>query len=307
MSHLRHEISGLVDGRLAPEEAEAALEHVVSCEECAALLAAERDFRRRMAEATDVRPSDDLTARLVGLGETEVPPAPTGARAVVERAWEPLSYRPGRRRLAARASYVLAGTCGVLAVLLTLGAVYERTGDPVAMLEEANGESETPLTVAATAEAVGDDADADGTEAALSWLDQQGWVVPDRMPEGADINLVGSAGSEGEEVVVIEVVRDGHTATVVQQRGVLDLEALRGLDEFELGGHEMHSLPGQAGTVVLQCHDRAVLVTSTDDPALVRSIAAAMPATEPGPAVADRIDRGWDTLVEWADVLIESR
>ncbi|GAA4417145.1 hypothetical protein GCM10023169_12960 [Georgenia halophila] len=317
MSHLRDEITALVDGRLAPEETEAALEHVVACEECATVLAAERAFRRRLSEARDVLPSEDLTARLMELGSGPVPPAPRGARALVGRAWEPLTYGPVRRRAAARGSLVLAGAASVLGVLVLVGALYERTGDPVTMLNEVDGPAESPLQVMATADAVASADEADSTEAALAWLRQNGWVAPEHVPDGASISLVGSVGSlhpadpeqpvgaQDDEVIVVDFRQDGRTATVVQQRGVLEVADLAGLEEVDLGENEVHQLPGSSATVVLQSAGTTVLVTSDNSPELVRAIAAGMPASQPGPGVGDRIDRGWQTLVGWTDLLLQ--
>jgi hypothetical protein len=36
-------------------------------------------------------------------------------------------------------------------------------------------------------------------------------------------------------------------------------------------------------------------------------VAGAFPATAPGSGVADRIDHGWQTLVDWTDLLVQTR
>ncbi|MFC7406437.1 anti-sigma factor family protein [Georgenia alba] len=307
MSHLRGEISALVDGQLPPEEAEAALEHVVACEGCAQLLAAERAFRRRLAQARDVRPSEDLTDRLMRLEGMPVPESPTGPRALVDRVWGPLTYASGRRRMVAGGSLVMTGAFGILGILLIVGALYQRTGDPVMMLDEVSGPSHGTLNVMTTAEPAAAVAQqSDRTESALSWLRENGWAAPEALPSDATINLVGTVGEDEEEVLVVEFTRFGRTATLLEQRGVLDVEELTGLERIDLGAHQGHRLPGPGDAVVLECAGTTVLVTSSDDPELVRSIAAALPATEPGPGMADRLDQGWDTVVGWTDLLLQT-
>ncbi|WP_418605408.1 anti-sigma factor family protein [Georgenia sp. SUBG003] len=62
MSHLRDDLSALVDGQLPPERAEAAMAHLVTCDRCAGLVAVER-ASRSAARAGTRRPRPGPRAR----------------------------------------------------------------------------------------------------------------------------------------------------------------------------------------------------------------------------------------------------
>jgi hypothetical protein len=306
MSHLRDDVSALVDGQLPPERAEAAMVHLVSCDYCAGLVAVERASRRHLAQAEDVHPSEDLTARLMQLAQSPAP-APQGARALVGRAWEPLTYGRGRRRAVVRGSAVLAGAAGVLGVLVVVGTLNQRTGDPTAMLAEVAGPAHRPVQLMVTADTMRLAESPSATEEALVWLRENGWAAPGALPAGADVQHVGTTGAVGEQVLTVEIVRDGHHATVIEKHGILEPADLANLPVVDVGNHSVHELPGPGTTVVLQCEGTTVLITSADDPDLVHEIAGALPATAPGSGVADRIDHGWQTLVGWTDLLVQTR
>jgi len=76
VTHLGTQVSALADGQLGPAAAERALAHVAACAECAAELDAARAARRAIAAAFEVRPTADLTARLLALGAGAPAPAP---------------------------------------------------------------------------------------------------------------------------------------------------------------------------------------------------------------------------------------
>ena len=307
MSHLRDDVSALVDGQLPPERAEAAMVHLVTCDYCAGLVAVERASRRHLAQARDVRPSEDLTARLMQLAQSPVPAAPQGARALVGRAWEPLTYGRGRRRAVMRGSVVLVGAAGVLGALVVVGTLNQRTGDPAAMLAEVAGPAHEPVQLMVSADTMRLAEAPSATEEALVWLRENGWVAPGALPADANVQHVGTTGGAREEILTVEIVRDGHHATVVEKRGVLEPAALADLPVVDVGDHSVHELPGPDTTVVLQCDGFTVLVTSSDAPDLVHEVAGAFPATTPGSGVADRIDHGWQTLVDWTDLLVQTR
>ncbi|WP_418605818.1 hypothetical protein [Georgenia sp. SUBG003] len=145
------------------------------------------------------------------------------------------------------------------------------------------------------------------TEEALTWLRENGWAAPQYLPVGADVSHVGTTEAPGEQVLTVEIERDGRTAQVVEGHGVLEPSDLAELAVVDVGDHTVHALPGPGTTVVLQCDGITVLVTSTDAPDLVHDIAGTFPVTPPGSGVADRIDRGWQTLVGWTDLLVQSR
>ncbi|RPF27647.1 anti-sigma factor family protein [Georgenia muralis] len=300
MAHLGDDVSALVDGQLPHERAEAALAHLVNCELCAAQVAVERASRRHLSSACDVRPSPELTDRLMALAR-DVPEAPQGVRAAAGRAWAPLASGRTRRRLALRSTAVLAGAAGALVVVGTLA---ERTGDPAAMLARFAGPErhETELVVSAdtlTASAGGT------TAAALTWLGEHGWAPPVALPEDARITSVTAVeGRSGEEVLELSVVLDGHPVDVLQQQAVLDPDSLTGLSVVD--GENVFELPGSGTRLVLQSGDVTVLVSAPDDPALARAVAAAFPATEPGAGMGDRLGRGWHTIVAWTDLLVDA-
>lgn len=303
MAHLGDDVSALVDGQLPHERAEAALAHLVNCEMCAAQVAVERASRRHLSSARDVRPSAELTDRLMALAR-DVPEAPQGVRAAAGRAWAPLASGRTRRRLALRSTAVLAGAAGVVGALVVVGTLAERTGDPAAMLARFTGPErhETELVVSAdtlTASAGGT------TAAALTWLGEHGWAPPVALPEDARITSVTAAeGRSGEEVLELSVVLDGHPVDVLQQQAVLDPDSLTGLSAVD--GEHVFELPGTGSRLVLQSGDVTVLVCAPDDPALARAVAAAFPATEPGAGMGDRLGRGWHTIVAWTDLLVEA-
>lgn len=307
MSHLRDDVSALVDGQLPPERAEAAMVHLVTCDYCAGLVAVERASRRHLAQAGDVRPSQDLTARLMQLAQSPVPAAPQGARALVGRAWAPLTHGRGRRLAVLRGSAVLAGAAGVLGALVVVGTLNQRTGDPAALLAEVAGPAHEPVQLMVSADTMRLSEAPSATEEALVWLRENGWATPAALPAGVDVQHVGTSGAAGEQVLTVDIVRDGHHATVVEERGILDPATLADLPVINVGDHSVHELPGPGTTVVLQCEGTTVLITSTDAPDLVHDVAGAFPATAPGSGVADRIDHGWQTLVDWTDLLVQTR
>ncbi|KAE8762584.1 anti-sigma factor family protein [Georgenia thermotolerans] len=308
MSHLGDDVSALVDGQLPPERAEEALAHLVGCEPCAREVANERASRRRLAQARDVAPSAELTHRLMRMAHEPPPPEHRG-RTLVDLALQPLTSGRTRRRLAVRSVLVLAGVAGVAGVLTVVGMLTERTGDPALMVAQLSGagtgesrfvvSADTPRTAA-----IGGPT-ADTTHAALGWLAANGWSAPSRLPDDLRVSHVGTvAGPDGQELLEIELLGDGHQVVVLEQRGVLDGASLAELPAVDLGGHEAYQLPVPGIALVLQCGDITVLVAGPggEDDA-VRAVAGAFPVTEPGSGMTDRLGRGWQTLVGWTDLI----
>jgi hypothetical protein len=308
MSHLGDDVSALVDGQLPPARAEEALAHLVGCELCAREVANERASRRRLADARDIAPSPELTSRLMQMAH-QPPPASHGARAFVDVALQPLTSGRVRRRLAARSVLVLAGVAGVAGVLMVVGTLAERTGDPALMVAQLSGArpGESTFVVSADtprATTAGEPA-ADTTHAALSWLTANGWSAPRQIPSHLRVSHVGTVqGPAGEELLEIELVGDGHQVVVLEQRGVLDGASLGELPTVDVGGQRAYELPVQGTALVLQCGDITVLVAGPggEDDA-VRAVAGTFPVTEPGSGMTDRLGRGWQTLVGWTDLI----
>ncbi|MHB1064696.1 MAG: anti-sigma factor family protein [Georgenia sp.] len=302
--HLGTDVSALVDGQLPPERAEAALVHLVTCDRCAAEVALERSSRRRLSGAEDVPPSTELTDRLLRLAhEPAAHPA--------QRPW-PMSER-ARRRLVSRTGLVAVGAAGVAGALVVVGTLAERPEDPARLLATALGlQSKSQVVVSpngiapATMLTRSDDgaATASTTGSALAWLAGQGWGVPSAVPAGLHVNYVGtSTGPSGETVLEVELVGDGHQILVLQQRGVLDPDALASLETLQLGDVEAYVLPGPGTRLAIQCDEVIVLVASPVEDELVHDVAAAFPAIEPGSGMGDRLDRGWQTLVSWTELI----
>lgn len=305
--HLGADVSALVDGQLPHERAEAAYVHLVTCERCAAEVAAERASRRRLSRAEHAPPSAELTDRLLRLARE---PAPEPA----SRPW-PLSGRT-RRRLAARSGLVVVGAVGVAGALVAVGTLAERPEDPAQLLANAlapERDSEivvspngvAPATMLSPSEEVGDVLTSSGTTgSALAWLAVNGWSVPVAVPAGLHVNHVGtSTGPAGETVLEIELVGEGHHVLVLQQRGVLDPDAVEPLETVRLGDADAYVLPGDGTRLALQSDEVIVLVSSPLEDDLVRDVAATFPATSAGSGVGDRLDRGWQTLVAWTELI----
>ncbi|NAZ88621.1 anti-sigma factor family protein, partial [Kineococcus indalonis] len=79
--HLGARVTPLVDGRLAPDAALRADEHLRACCECAEAVEAERLVRARLRALPDLEPSGDLMARLRDIGGPSGPLPPRGGPA----------------------------------------------------------------------------------------------------------------------------------------------------------------------------------------------------------------------------------
>ncbi|MFD1504405.1 zf-HC2 domain-containing protein [Georgenia yuyongxinii] len=310
MSHLGEDVTALVDGQLPPGRAEELLAHVVGCEECAAAIATERDARLRLAAARDMTPSVELTSRLIAMA-AEPPQDNRGARALVDVALRPLTSGRTRRRLVARSGFVLAGAAGVAGVLVIVGTLVEQTGDPSAMVAQLTGAAPgrsqlvvSPDTVGLTAEKSAPDT----TRAALSWLQEHGWSAPAALPDGLRVSHVDTVhGPEGDQLLQMELVGQGRQVMILEQYGVLDPVSVADLPVIDLGKHDAYELPVPGTALVLQAGDITVLVAASTEDGTVAEVAAAFPATAPGSDMSDRLDRGWQTLVGWTDLIAETR
>lgn len=310
--HLGADVSALVDGQLPPERAETAYVHLVGCERCAAEVAHERASRRRLSGVADIPPSAELTDRLLRLAAQPVPVSP-------QRPWS-LSERT-RRRLVSRTGLVAVGAASVAGALVVVGTLAERQEDPARLLAQVLAPqhdsqvviSPNGITSASmlTSSGTGDMSTAEGTPSgttgsALAWLAGHGWAVPAALPEELHVNHLGtSTGQAGETVLEVELVGEGHQILVLQQRGVLDGDALESLRSVRHGDAEVYLLPGTGTRLALQCDDVIVLVASPVDDELVHEVAAAFRATEPGSGMGARLDRGWQTLIGWTDLLAQ--
>lgn len=310
MSHLGEDVTALVDAQLPPGRTEELLAHVVACEECAAAIAIERDARLRLAAARDVTPSVKLTSRLIAMA-AEPPRDDRGARAFVDVALRPLTSGRTRRRLAARSGLVLAGAAGVAGALVIVGTLAERTGDPSAMLAQLTGAApgRSQLVVSAdTLRLTAQKRAPDTTRAALSWLQENGWSAPAALPEGLRVSHVDTVdGPHGDQLLQMELVGQGRQVMVLEQYGVLDPASVADLPVIDLGEHDAYELPVPGSALVLQAGDVTVLVAAPTEDETVADVAGAFPATAPGSDMTDRLDRGWQTLVGWTDLIAQTR
>ncbi|GIG28618.1 zf-HC2 domain-containing protein [Cellulomonas marina] len=347
MSHLGSRLSALVDGRLPPAALERALAHVADCPVCAAELRAARAAREALAQARDVEPAPDLTARLLGLAcappadrstalgrrsaEGPAPRDPIADRVVGGRRLPGHALRGevGRRGRPGRAVVGSLAGAGVLAAgLFALGArppvvPWDHPGEALDLLAHvpaAGSTSGAPGVAAGTvAGAVpagtvvraGLGLPAGGTSGATSgattdlatstaWLRAHDWSVPAELPEGWAVAGWRWSGASDEVLVVDLVGPGGATAVLVEQQGVLDLAALTGVAQEDLGGRPVHVLTDEPLHAVWQSGDCVVqLVAPSAD--VAAELVAAVPARAFDDGVAARLTRGWSTVTAVLD------
>lgn len=304
-AHLHEEITALADGRLGPEATERAVEHLAACPQCSEALAAERALRRTLTQTGDLPLPPDLTHRLMGVATQPIPAPGVGLGNAVARTW---ADRPSRRRLVARSSAAMAGAASLIVLLVVIGTAFQRSGDPDTLLSQSSGASLLPVqfpTPESGVAALGFPA-ATQTQAGIRWLEQNDWPAPAGLPEGAELRVLGTLVEQGEEVLLAEVTHQGRTATLIAQRGIVEESELDHLPEVDLGGAVAHRLPGPGFTLVLQCSNTVVLITSTEHRGLVAEIAEGMPVERPH-AITGRMTEGWQALLRWTDHLVQSR
>lgn len=302
MTHLGSWISALVDGQLDAAATERALAHVAGCRLCADELAAARAARRALAAADEVRPTDDLTARLLSLSSQvpPVPPAPArdpfavpapgayaGGSALPRDATHALRGDVVGRRSSRR--LVLGSVAGVGAVAAMLFALGAR---PVV------APSSHPAAVLGLLSVDGDEAAADAvpvSEDTVTWLRAHGWTFPRELPTGWRVHAIRWSGDD-RRVLEVELAAPSGTVVVTEQQGRLDTAALRGAPVRTVGGRDVHVLSTEPWLVAWQSEATVVQVVGTDGEEDVDAIVAAFPAGGYDDTVAGRIGRGWQTV-----------
>jgi len=157
MTHLGDRITSLVDGQLAPAEAERANAHLASCPACREAAELERLTKHRLRSLPDVAPGPGLVDALLRMGGPDGPlppradhvpgtprpqtlPVPAGPAGSSRPGGRSLSARrapaghPGRRparRTRRVAVAVVGGLCAVGAVAVALAGVPATTGGVV--------------------------------------------------------------------------------------------------------------------------------------------------------------------------------
>lgn len=308
--HLGSWVSALADGQLPPDQAERALAHVAVCRRCAAELEAAREARRALAAAADVPVAPDLAARLLALSAS-VPPSegdPLRERPQVA-SWEPEPWSApltndlvaaDRRRRVRRLVAAGAGGVGVAAAaLFAVGDVPVVAPDPSAEQvltllaraepdEIAAGQDVLGTVAPAATHAVADSRDT----AALAWMGGEGWVRPDRLPDGLDVSALRLVGPEAE---IVELDLSGSVGHVVVREQVGRLDARTG-ERGSLGGRDVVVLSTEPWHVAWQADDVVVDVAADVPQEVMAQVVAAFPADGYDSGVLARVARGWSTV-----------
>lgn len=82
MSHLREQLSALIDGELTGAELDRAHAHLAACEQCRAEAAALRVLKRELRHLAGARPSEEFTRRLLTMAGPGGPVPPRRQLAV---------------------------------------------------------------------------------------------------------------------------------------------------------------------------------------------------------------------------------
>lgn len=288
MSHLSESLLGtLVDGRLRPDQADDVVAHVAACPRCRDRVLAERATRCILATAGDLRPSPDLTARLLAMGISGAVPAGYGPPDL------PRSRGPARRLLVWFGAVAVSGATA-------LGGLYVLGGDLPPGLDSSDIASaavpvlpaaqRVPAAAAVPATFIGV---ADRTSTTLAWLREGGWSVPAVVP--ATLEVVDVRQSP-EGVLVVELAGQDSSVLVLQWRGTLDPSVLTTSLPLRPGGGDAHLVSTAPWTAVKQSGAVAVAVVCHGPLHHGRQVMAAIPYAEPAMAPAARIGRGWSAV-----------
>ncbi|MCV2393478.1 zf-HC2 domain-containing protein [Actinotalea sp. M2MS4P-6] len=284
MSHLGPEISGLLDGRLAPDEAERVLAHLAVCDDCAAEVAAARATRAALAGAGDVTPDPRLTARLLALGSV-TPPGPPRRTPPLGAGSLPMpgsglphgtvrgDLAPRRRPLVP----LLAGVAGagLLVTCFSLG------NEPQVTVDARPAQALTALQIASVATGSPIDLDA--------WFAAHPWAVPVTVPAGHQVAAVRTDADELE----IDLIGPDGLVVVRQTRGRLGEVGTA----IEVGGHEVRQLASSPPCVAWQAGDAVVAVVASGSQQAVEPVVAAYPVEAYDDGASARLGRGWHVLL----------
>ncbi len=165
------------------------------------------------------------------------------------------------------------------------------------------------LIVSATSHAVRDSGDAAPDRARLR---HDGWSFPDTLPHGMRLMSVEERGPDGTLVTAAAAPGDGDdyvhlgytngssVVSVFIQRGRLDARQLLNWHVKELNGHTIW-VQGSSGTNAIWPSGDYVYTVLADAPAdVVDGVVAALPH-EGEPGLWQRLARGMDRVLAWAD------
>jgi len=246
--HLGTRVSAYVDGHLAGRRLRAAERHLRGCARCRAEVAAERH----------------LAAQLRALGEAEVPSGlaarigdpPSRCEGLLASMRDRLSLPAVRRRVAVRAAAGGGAVIMVAGAVVAMGATSEAAFDGAALLATPSPAAVARATLVADPPV-------------------PAWVVPE-LPEDVRMSSATLRRVADRDVVSVDVVGPGGSATMLQVRGVVDPD----------------SVPEHA--IVVQCGDVAVVVTGD---AVVRDVVAeGLPARGRDASPVGLWERGLDVL-----------
>ncbi len=323
MTHLGTQLSALADGQLGPAATERAMAHVAACADCADGLAAAHAARRALASAFEVRPTADLTARLLALGAQQpgasLPgPVGTGRRPVsadpaapwADGRCVPLPEARGKlpagglrgdvrpRRLPVLA--MTAGTLGLglVAVLFVLG------GEPMASPDHHPARALGLLSRAADAvdgQAAFTTVDATdstlGPAATTAQLTDPAyaWAEPVPVPEGYRVAAVRALDGQAPAVEV-DLVGPHGLVVVTQTLARLDESSVGGVATV-IGDRTVLVLSSSPWRAVWQSGDVMVDIVAEVPSGAVSDLVSTASVRAYDDGAPARLVRGWHTLV----------
>ena len=326
MTHLGTQLSALADGQLGPAAADRAMAHVEACRDCAEGLAAAHAARRALGAAFEVRPTADLTARLLALGaplstQAQVAPADPGGRRMREDPGAPWAdgrcvplpgsrgglpsgglrgdVRPRHVPVAALAAGALG--VGLVAVLFALGgepvaSPDQHPGQALGLLSRAADAVEPPSLTIANVDQAGGGAPADVVDmTSLEASPAFAWAGEVPVPAGYRIAAV-RTWSAPVPVVEVDLAGPHGLLVVTQTLARLDENAVGGV-ATEIGDRTVFVLSRSPWQAVWQSGDVMVDVVAEVHSGAVSDLVAAASVRAYDDGAQARFVRGWQNLV----------
>ncbi len=319
MTHLGTQLSALADAQLGPAAAAKAMAHVAVCQQCADGLDAARAARLALTSAFEVRPTADLTARLLALGAQQPaltthgpacldPAAPwAGGRSVPlpgGRGGLPTGglhgdLRPRRRPVAAMSAGALG--LGLVAVLLAFGgepttSLDHHPAQALGLLGRAAAAAESPVPAVTP---VGDLADGSsvGLVDAAGLADAPGfaWAQPVPVPAGYRPAAVRTHAGAVPSIEV-DLVGPQGLLVVTQRLARLDASEVDGVETL-IGDRTVLVLSRSPWQAVWQSGDVMVDIVAEVPSVAVDDLVSAASVRAYDDGAQARLVRGWQNLV----------